>query len=473
MASISSTGEQRTTDSTASNGQTYRMPFAVMTVLFFMWGFMTVLNDILNAHFKDAFTLTNFQAALVQSAFFGAFGIGSLIYYFISTTSGDPINRIGYKNGVIIGLLLAALGTALFFPAAILKSYAFFLIALFIEGLGITMLQIAANPYVTILGPERTASSRLNLSQAFNSVGTTIAPIIGGKLIFSVFIKPGMHGVESVKIPYLCFAVVFVLLAVMFKFAHVPSFTNKEQINRGLGALKHPHTVLGMIAIFMYVGGEVAVGNSIILLLGTEKLGSIPREAASHFLAFYWGGLMIGRFMGAFALSDIRGSIKNALVVLVPVVAFVFIGLVSDFTTAIHYGVSLAILLVAFFIGGASPQRMLVLFGGLIITLLLTGIMTAGETAKWAVLGVGLFCSVMWSNIFSLAIEGLGNLKSQASSLLVMAIVGGAVLPALQGKVADWIGIQQSFAVPMLAFAYVAFYGLYGYRVGRSNPSVA
>ena len=459
-----------TTNSTstpATKGQTYRGPFAIMTVLFFMWGFMTVLNDILNAHFKDAFTLTNFQAALVQSAFFGAFGIGSLVYYVISMTSGDPINRIGYKNGVIIGLLLSALGTALFYPAAVLTSYTFFLIALFIVGLGITMLQIAANPYVTILGPERTASSRLNLSQAFNSVGTTIAPIIGGKLIFSVFIKPGQHGVESVKIPYLCFAVVFVLLAIMFKFAHVPSFTNKEHITRGAGALRHPHTVLGMLAIFMYVGGEVAVGNSIILLLGTEKLGSLPREAASHYLAFYWGGLMIGRFMGAFALSEIRSSMKRALVMAVPAIAFVFIGLVADWNTAQHYGVLLAILLVAFLVGGASPQRMLALFGGLIITLLLTGILTAGETAKWAVLGVGLFCSVMWSNIFSLAIEGLGNLKSQASSLLVMAIVGGAVLPALQGKVADWIGIQQSFLVPMLAFAYVACYGLFGFKVGR------
>ena len=444
-----------------------------MTVLFFMWGFMTVLNDILNAHFKDAFTLTNFQAALVQSAFFGAFGIGSLVYYLVSTTSGDPINRIGYKNGVIIGLLTCAVGTGLFFPAATMKSYTFFLIALFIEGLGVTMLQIAANPYVTILGPERTASSRLNLSQAFNSVGTTIAPIIGGKLIFSVFIKPGMHGVESVKIPYVCFAIIFVLLAIMFKFAHVPSFTNKEQMTHGLGALKHPHTVLGMIAIFMYVGGEVTVGNAIILLLGTEKLGSIPRNLASEFLAFYWGGLMIGRFMGAFALSDMRSSMKRGFVIAVPIIAFVFIGLISGWDNAKHYGVSLAILLVAFFVGGKSPQRMLALFGGLIIALLLTGILTAGDTAKWAVLGVGLFCSVMWSNIFSLAIEGLGSLKSQGSSLLVMAIVGGAVLPAVQGRVADWIGVQQSFVVPMIAFAYVAFYGLIGYRVGRPSTASA
>ena len=467
MASISGSVGPEASSPGQTTGQTYRGPFAIMTVLFFMWGFMTVLNDILNAHFKDVFTLTNFQAALVQSAFFGAYGVGSLIYYIISMISGDPINRIGYKNGVLIGLLISATGTALFFPAAVMTSYLFFLIALFVVGLGFTMLQIAANPYVTILGPERTASSRLNLSQAFNSFGTTIAPIIGGKLIFSVFIKPGTSGAESVKIPYLCFAVIFVLLALIFKFAHVPSFTNKEQITRGAGALKHPHTVLGMLAIFMYVGGEVSVGNNIILLLGTEKLGSLPRADASQYLAFYWGGLMIGRFMGAFALSDLRGWVKHALIVSVPVVAFLIIGSVSDFGHARHYGIFLAVLIVAFFIGEASPQRMLALFSGLIIILLTTGITTTGETAKWAVLGVGLFCSVMWSNIFSLAIEGLGELKSQASSLLVMAIVGGAVLPAVQGKVADIIGIQLSFIVPMIAFAYIAFYGIYGYRVGR------
>jgi FHS family L-fucose permease-like MFS transporter len=473
MASISGSVEAKPSTAESTSGQTYRGPFAIMTVLFFMWGFMTVLNDILNAHFKDVFTLTNFQAALVQSAFFGAFGIGSLIYFIVSMTSGDPINRIGYKNGVIVGLLVCALGTGLFLPAAIMKSYPFFLLALFIEGLGVTILQIAANPYVTILGPERTASSRLNLSQAFNSLGTTLAPIFGGKLIFSVFIKPGMHGVDSVKIPYMFFAIIFVLLAIIFKFAHVPSFTNKEHVVRGLGALKYPHTVLGMLAIFMYVGGEVSVGNFIILLLGTPKLGGLPREAASQFLAFYWGGLMIGRFMGAFALSDLRKSLKHALIVLVPATAFVIIGLISNWQNATHYGIFLGLLVVAFFLGEASPQRMLAVFGGIIIALLTTGITTAGDTAKWAVLCVGLFCSVMWSNIFSLAIEGLGQLKSQASSLLVMAIIGGAVLPALQGRVADLIGTQPSFIIPIIAFAYVAFYGLYGYRAGRGRVATA
>ncbi len=196
-----------------ASSQAYRGPFAIMTILFFMWGFMTVWNDVLIPRFKEAFTLSYFQAMLVQFAFFGAYGIGSLIYYIISMTSGDPINRIGYKNGVIIGLLIAALGSVLFYPAALMTSYLFFLVALFVVGLGLAMLQIAANPYVTILGPERTASSRLNLSQAFNSFGTTIGPIIGGFLVFNYFTKKGAVGADAVKVPYLCFAIAFVVLA--------------------------------------------------------------------------------------------------------------------------------------------------------------------------------------------------------------------------------------------------------------------
>jgi FHS family L-fucose permease-like MFS transporter len=221
----------------AEGRQTYRMPFAIMTILFFMWGFMTVWNDILIPRFKEAFTLDYFHAMLIQFAWMGGYTVGSLIYYLISMIWGDPINRIGYKNGVILGLLIAAFGSALFYPAAILASYPFFLIALFIVGNGFAMLQIAANPYVTILGPERTAPSRLNLSQAFNSFGTTIGPIIGGWLIFTVFASKTAHGADSVKIPYLCFAAVFVLLAVFFKFMRLPNFTNTENISQGVGAL--------------------------------------------------------------------------------------------------------------------------------------------------------------------------------------------------------------------------------------------
>jgi len=501
MAAITIPAAQRNL-SPAGAAPAYRGPFAIMTVLFFMWGFMTVWNDVLIPRFKEAFTLDYFHAMLVQSAFFGAYGIGSLVYYIISMFYGDPINRIGYKNGVIIGLLIAATGSVLFYPAAVQTSYSFFLAALFVVGLGFTMLQIAANPYVTILGPEETASSRLNLSQAFNSFGTTIGPIIGGWLIFTYFISADAHGADSVKYPYLGFAAVFALLAVFFKFAHLPSFTNNEKIERGLGALKHPHTALGMLAIFMYVGGEVTVGSTLINYLGLPKLGGLGHEAASKFLAFYWGGLMIGRFMGAFALSALRGAVKHTLVIVVPVIAFVVIASLPQIASALgglpvfykffaqsaianisavcswsnagHYGALLAVLLFAFFIGEASAHRMLALFSAVIIGLLLTSMCTEGEIAKWSILGVGLFCSVMWSNIFSLAIEGLGPQKSQASSLLVMGILGAAVLPPLQGAIADHFGIQTSFIVPMVAFAYIAFYGIYGYKAGRqAKPEIS
>ena len=257
------------------------------------------------------------------------------------------------------------------------------------------------------------------------------------------------------------------MLAVCFMFAHLPSFTNTEHVTRGAGALKHPHTVLGMLAIFMYVGGEVCVGSSIINFLNLPKLGGLSHEAASKFLAFYWGGLMIGRFMGAFALSDVRKKLRNTVVILLPVLAFGTIWVLSGQANALHYGVMLAIMLVAFFLGASSPQRMLALFSFIILALLLTGMLSSGAAAIWAILGIGLFDSVMWSNIFSLAIDGLGALKSQGSSLLVMAILGGALLPPLQGIVADHMGIQFSFIVPMISYVYIAFYGLYGYRAGK------
>ena len=461
-----------------------------MTVLFFMWGFMTVWNDILIPRFKEAFALSYFQAMLVQFAFFGAYGVGALIYYLLSVSSGDPINRIGYRKGVVLGLLIAAVGSAAFYPAAVLKSYAVFLLALFVVGLGFAMLQIAANPYVTILGPERTASSRLNLSQGFNSIGTTIGPIIGGFLIYQVFSRGELHGAESVRVPYLCFAAVFVLLAAFFYFAQLPNFTNHDEMPKGLGALKKPHTVLGVLAIFMYVGGEVAVGSAIVNFLGAEKLGGLAEQSASAYLAFYWGGLMIGRFMGAFALSDLSKTLRRSLVAAVPVAAILVILVLPALAQSLklswadraaelcslansaRYGACLIVLLLAFFLGASSPQKMLVMFSAIIIGLLATGIIAAGETAKWAVLGVGLFCSVMWSNIFSLAIEGLGPLKSQASSLLVMVILGGAILPPMQGALADKFGIQNSFVIPMLAFAYVGFYGFYGYRAGRGREGM-
>ncbi len=288
-----------------------------MTVLFFLWGFMTVFNDILIPRFKEAFTLDYFEAMLVQFAFFGAYFIGALIYFVISVAAGDPIAKIGYKNGVVIGLVISATGSAIFWPAASAASYPMFLCALFVVGLGFAMLQIAANPYVTILGPETSASSRLNLAQGFNSVGTTIGPLIGGWLIFQYFAKTGAQGADSVKIPYLIFSLIFAVMAVIFFFIHLPH-VGEGKIERGAGALKYPHVILGVIAIFMYVGGEVSVGSSIINFLGQKSVAALGAVEASKYVSLFWGGMLMGRFMGAVELSELTTRNKQLLLAAIP-----------------------------------------------------------------------------------------------------------------------------------------------------------
>src|SRR5215469_15999036 len=320
MAAITS-APSSTGAATTTNGQTYRGPFAIMTTLFFMWGFMTVFNDILIPRFKEAFTLNYTEAMLVQFAFFGAYFVGSLLYFIISATAGDPIAKIGYKNGVVIGLLISATGSALFWPAANLSSYPLFLVALFIVGIGFAMLQIAANPYVTILGPEKTASSRLNLAQGFNSIGTTIGPLIGGFLIFQYFAHSGESGAASVKVPYLAFCIIFLVLAGIFFFIHLPH-VGEGRVEPGAGALKYPHVVLGVIAIFMYVGGEVSVGSAIINFLHQPSVANLPEVEASKYVAIYWGGLMIGRFMGAVELSEMKKARKQLLLIVIPLLAY-------------------------------------------------------------------------------------------------------------------------------------------------------
>lgn len=480
------------------NEKTYRGPFAIMTVLFFMWGFITVLNDILIPRLQDAFVLTNYQIMFVQTAFFGAYFIGSLVYFFISATAGDPIAKIGYKNGAVIGLLVAALGTGLFWPAASIPSYPLFLGGLFVVGLGLAMLQIAANPYVTILGPERTASSRLNLAQAFNSMGTTIGPLIGGYLIFQYFNQAGVQGADSVKVPYLMFAIAFLLLAVIFFFLHLPH-VGEGKIEPGAGALKYPHVVLGVLAIFMYVGGEVSVGSNIIKFLGQSNIASLSDLQASKFVSLFWGGMLIGRFTGAIQLSEMRPNKKLFLLIIVPLLAYLFLWIaISAPLDALHGGSSLSNALalwknqfiqnwsifkiylplvglcwLMFQLGAALAGRTLFIFATTIVVLLAVAIFVGGKTAMWCVVGVGLFTSIGWPNIFSLALDGMGTYKSQVSSLLVMAVLGGAVLPPLMGKLADVWNRQDSFIIPLIAYAYVAFYGWKGHSIGRRNPPPA
>jgi FHS family L-fucose permease-like MFS transporter len=453
-----------------SHNQSYSM--AVLTSLFFMWGFITVLNDILIPYLKNVFDLNYAQAMLVQLSFFGAYFVGGLIYYWFSRSFSDPINKIGYKNGIILGLIISALGTALFYPAAIFHLYGFFLSALFILGLGFAVLQIAANPYVAILGPEDQASSRLNLSQAFNSLGTTIGPIIGGFLIFEYF-NVSNESAESVVKPYLFLTAILLVLALLIKLVSLP--TIKQQKAHPGGALSYRHLKLGALAIFLYVGAEVSIGSFLVNFFGLEKIAGMDESAASSYISFYWGGAMIGRFLGAISLSNMQNNAKYMRMFLVSAFTFGLIYFVVDFRNSlafrevIPYVVFLILNYLAFILGKSMAAKTLTIFSIFPIALLMLSIFSSGTIAFWSVLGIGIFNSIMWSNIFTLAIKGLGDSTSQGSSILVMFIVGGAIIPFIQGLAADRVGLQLSFFVPMLSYFYLAWYGWKGHIVTRSK----
>lgn len=441
----------------------YTGAFISLTFLFFMWGFMTVLNDILIPYLRKAFLLNHAEAMLIQFAFFTAYFIGSLLYFIISVSRGDPINKIGYKKGIIWGLVISAAGALLFYPAAQYHIYGFFLSALFVMGLGFTLLQIAANPYIAILGPARSASARLNLAQGFNSLGTTVGPVIGGYLIFEFF--KNAQGASAVKIPYLVFSLLFLLMALFIYFVPLPRFTGAETVEKGFGALRFRQLKFGMIAIFMYVGGEVCIGSMMISYLHLPEIAGLTAAQASKYVAFYWGGQMIGRFLGAVSLSKMKNNtLKIVLMVAILLLAFGVIVLTSGFHIALVYGIFLLLNLFAFFMGKSIPQRTLYLFAFINIILLVTALFSTGPLAMWSVIGIGLFNSIMWSNIFTLAIAGLGKHTSQGSSLLVMMILGGAVLPLLMGVAADAYGVHLAYIIPLFSYLYIGFYGINGYK---------
>ena len=451
--------------------KSYTSSLIILTTLFFMWGFLTCMNDILIPYLKEIFVLKYWQAMLIQFCFFGAYFIGSLIYYLLSLRIGDPINRIGYKNGIIIGLVISCLGCLLFFPAAQFKMYGFFLGALFILGLGFTMLQIAANPYVAILGSPQTASSRLNMSQAFNSLGTTIAPVLGGYLIYEYFFSHGSSGGEAVKIPYIIFGLIFFIGAVVFKFIKLPEFVNEDEVVRGTGALKFKNLSYGTLAIFMYVGGEVTIGSFLINFIGLESIMELEETAAKNFLAYYWGGTMIGRFSGALSLSAMEKTKKYALMIVLSTLSFALIFFITrmEFQTVLPYIAIIGLNFVAFVIGKGTAGRTLGLFASISMFLIALAIFSSGSLAMWALIAVGIFNSIMWSNIFTIAIDGIGKYTSQGSSLLIMAILGAALVPVIQGVLADVIGLQESFVVPLFCYIYIMFYGFYSSKWKSKN----
>jgi FHS family L-fucose permease-like MFS transporter len=430
-----------------STKKSYKSAFIFLTSLFFLWGFITVLVDSLIPRLKDVFEMSYAKTVLVQFAFFVAFFVFSL-------PAGYLLSKIGYKKGIVLGLLTMAAGCLLFYPAAEYRLFSVFLIGYFTLAGGITILQVAANPFVALLGSEEGASSRLNLSQAFNSLGTTIAPVVGALFLLSDSVKSSdeiavlsetkksdyyMAEAATVQTPFLLIAAFIILLAVVFLFTKLPKLIEESPKGGYFKLLKNKMMLLGALGIFVYVGAEVAVGSFLVNYFSDMGLASVvaesetmmniantiastfnktftdsdPKSLLGIFVIFYWGGAMIGRFVGAYLTKIMPAG------------------------------------------------KVLSIFALLAITMILISINTTGLLSMWSILAVGLFNSIMFPTIFTLSLEGLGDLKAQASGLLCMAIVGGAIIPFFFGSLIDSVGFKMAFILTIACYAYILFYGRY------------
>lgn len=403
---------------TAQSQQNNQSALIVLTSLFFMMGFITSMNDILIPHLKAIFELTYVQAMLIQFCFFTAYAV-------MSIPMGKLVEKIGYKNGVIGGFLLTAAGCLLFYPAAGSHSYPIFLGALFILASGVTLLQVAGNPYVTLLAKPGKESATLTLVQAFNSLGTTIAPLIGAMLILADASQAASKAeqISSVQIPYLGLAGLLVILAVAVKMIRLPDArqiaeAESETLHDGKTSVwQYRHLVLGAIGIFCYVGAEVSIGSLLVNVLG--ELKNLSHAEAANYLAFYWGGAMFGRFLGSAVMAKIA----------------------PNKCLAFNATVAVALLLIAVLSSHNSP-----------------------DLAMWALLSIGLFNSIMFPTIFSLATKGLGRFTGTASGVICTAIVGGAIVPVIQGWAADHYGLMISFVVSAVCYVYIVFFAVQGHK---------
>jgi len=442
--------------------------YTLITVFFF-WGFVAASNDILIPVFRKAFDLTQSQGQLVSIAFYISYTVGSLIYMGISLIIGkDLVNKIGYKNGLALGLLISALGTILFYPAANLGSYPLMLAGLFTVGLGFSLQQTVANPLAIALGPITTSSQRLTLAGGVNNLGTTIGPLIVSFAIFGSATSANSElDIESIKIPYLVLGIAFLLVAVLLKFSSLPEHpTTIEEADHDNklarnSALKYPQLVLGMIAIFLYVGVEVSTASNLPAYM-ESKLGFDIGDIAPY-ISLYWASLMIGRWTGAVEAFTENMSMRKILRFIAPYFAFgvfLFVNAIAkhDLTPFYVYGLIILVLIAADISSKGNPARMLFIFSVLGILAILIGMATTGITSVYAFTSVGLFCSTLWPCIFTLAISGLGKNTSQGSSFLIMMIMGGGIVSWLQGLISENIGIQNSYVVGVVCFAYLAFY---------------
>lgn len=444
--------------------------FIPLVTVFFFWGFVAASNDILIPVFKEAFKLSQSESQLVSLAFYIAYTVGSLIYIGISALmKTDLINKIGYKNSLALGLTISAVGTLLFYPAANLGSFPLMLSGLFTVALGFSLQQTVANPLAIALGPVATGSQRLTMAGGINNFGTTIGPLVVSFAIFGTATNATTTlDIESVKVPYLILGAAFLVVAIFLKFSSLPDKPAlvEAEVDNGShkgSALKYPQLVLGMIAIFVYVGVEVSTASNLPDYM-SHKLGFVTKDIAPY-ISLYWASMMIGRWTGAVEAFTDSISLRKVLRFIAPYLAFGVFLLVNaiakhDLAPFYVYALIILVLIIADVLSKGNPARMLMIFSIIGIAALLTGMLTTGMVSVYAFTSVGLFCSTLWPCIFTLAVSGLGKNTGQGSSYLIMMIMGGGIISWLQGYVSEYTGIQYSYVVGILCFAYLVFYAL-------------
>lgn len=474
--------------------QTKWSQFISLVIVFFFWGFVAANNDILIPVFKKSFTLTQVQSQLVAWAFYAAYFIGSVIFFVISLF-GDILQKFGYKKTLAFGLIVSAIGAFLFVPAATQHSFGFFLAALFIVGLGFSVQQIVANPLAIKMGSPETGAHRLTLAGGINSLGTTIGPILLGYALFGNSETETTLNLHDVKLPFIILGIAFILVAIFMLVSKIENPTKEEaavdnQDSKGtFNIMKYPQLVLGMLAIFIYVGVEVSIVSNLPALLHTQEFGNILEHNIAPFVSLYWGSLMIGRWNGGINVFNTSKSTNLALKFIVPFVAFGIIWGANylsgkDVSAFTIYPIWIGVFILMSFLGGKNAGKTLMIFGIAGAAMMVIGLFYPDKTiAKYFFISGGLFCSIMWPAIFDLAIAGLGKNTGKASSFLVMMILGGGVIPIIQGWVCDHdlsspegiFGMSYthfSYIIPVLCFAYLAFYGFITPRILKKQGVV-
>lgn len=465
--------------------QTKWSQFGTLISVFFFWGFVAASNDILIPVFKEKLSLQQWQSQMISFAFYVAYTVGSIIYFFVSKASGgDILNRLGYKNGISIGLIISAIGTLLFYPAAQTASFPLMITGLFIVGLGFSLQQTAANPLAIIMGDPKSGSQRLSMAGGVNNFGTTIGPLLVSFAIFGTVAvgSTGVASIGSIKTPYLILGLAFLIVAVIFKFSSIPNKINLDALAADEAGdegkvlhkdspLKYTQLILGMIGIFVYVGVEVSTASNLPEFMkqhvATLDGKPFPTENIAPFVSLYWASLMIGRWTNSVGAFGVSANWKKVLNFVMPYLAFAVFLLVNkiarhDITPFYLYAIVIVAMIIGTILSKGNPARQLLIFSLMGITALIIGMLSNGMTSVYAFISVGLFCSTLWPCIFTLAIAGLGKHTNEGASFLIMMIMGGGIISLLQGILAGnhLLGIQWSYLVGVACFAYLAFYAI-------------